>query len=130
MLDLNRKARKEEFDLLRKAVEGLDCVCLPEKQRISSGTGRISAVTKSVHWSEFCKHPWMSVTVKSNGELAMCMEDFDNEIILGDARKEALYDIWNGDKYKRFRLDHVNLTKGIKCSERCDMKMVGDLLPQ
>ena len=86
--------------------------------------------TKSIHWSEFCKHPWMSMTIKSNGEAAMCMEDFDNEIILGDARKETLYNIWNGDKYKRFRLDHINLTKGIKCSERCDMKMIGDFLPQ
>ena len=42
--------------------------------------------TQSVHWSECCKHPWMSMTIKSNGEACMCMEDFDNEIVLGDAR--------------------------------------------
>jgi radical SAM protein with 4Fe4S-binding SPASM domain len=68
----------------------------------------------------------MSMTIKSNGEAAMCMEDFNNEIILGDARKESLYDIWNGEKYQQFRKDHFFLTRGIKCTEQCDMKLIGN----
>jgi radical SAM protein with 4Fe4S-binding SPASM domain len=128
MLDLNRKTQKEEFDLLRKAFEGLD-VYIYLKSEDQQWYRQDFHGTKSIHWSEFCKHPWMSMTVKSNGEVVMCMEDFDNEIILGDSRKESLNNIWNGDKYKNFRLDHINLTRGIKCSERCDMKMVGDFLP-
>ncbi len=129
MIDLNRKTQKEEFMLLSKAFEGLD-VYIYLKSEDQQWYRQDFHGTKSIHWSEFCKHPWMSMTIKSNGEAAMCMEDFDNEIILGDARKETLYNIWNGDKYKRFRLDHINLTKAIKCSERCDMKMVGDFLPR
>jgi radical SAM protein with 4Fe4S-binding SPASM domain len=69
----------------------------------------------------------MSMTIKSNGKAAMCMEDFNNEIILGDASKETLYDIWNGDKYYAFRRDHIDLTRGIKCTEQCDMKLAGEL---
>jgi hypothetical protein len=68
------------------------------------------------------------MTIKSNGEAAMCMEDYDNEIILGDARIESLFDIWNGEKYNRFRFDHLDLTKNIRCTARCDMKLIGEYL--
>ena len=74
-----------------------------------------------------CQHPWMSMTVKSNGEVAMCMEDFNNEIILGDARRELLRDIWNGARYAQLRGDQVYRARGIKCHERCDMKTAGEL---
>ena len=37
------------------------------------------------------------------------------------------YDIWNGEKYNKFRKDHFNLTHGIKCSEECDMKLIGSI---
>jgi radical SAM protein with 4Fe4S-binding SPASM domain len=84
--------------------------------------------TQSIHWLEFCQFPWSSMTVKSNGECAECVEDFNNEIILGDAKTESLYDIWNGEKYKRFRNDHFELTPGLKCTEQCDMQLVGSFL--
>ena len=65
------------------------------------------------------------MTIKSNGEAVECVEDYNNEIILGDAKEESLYDIWNGEKYHKFREDHFNLTPGIKCTEQCDMKLIG-----
>ena len=68
------------------------------------------------------------MTIKSNGESAMCMEDYNNEIILGDTKSESLYDIWNGDKYNEFRKQHLNRAPGIKCTEQCDMPLVGDYL--
>lgn len=127
MLDLNRTGQKEEFAKLRKAFEGLD-VYIYLKSEDQQWYRQDFHGTQSIHWSEFCKHPWMSMTIKSNGEAAMCMEDFDNEIILGDAGKDLLYDIWNGEKYLQLRNDHIYRTKGIKCTERCDMKIVGHFL--
>lgn len=127
MLDLNRTTQKEEFTKLRKAFEDSD-VYIYLKSEDQQWYRQDYHGTCSVHWSEFCKHPWMSVTIKSNGEVVMCMEDFDNEIILGDAKKDLLYDIWNGEKYRQFRSDHIFRTKGMKCTERCDMKPVGDFL--
>jgi MoaA/NifB/PqqE/SkfB family radical SAM enzyme len=127
MLDLNQSNQQEEFTRLRKAFERHD-VYIYLKSEDQQWYRQDFHGTCSVHWSEFCKHPWMSMTIKSNGEAAMCMEDFDNEIILGDAKKDSLYDIWNGEKYRRFRMDHINKVRGIKCTERCDMKVVGDFL--
>ena len=125
MLDLHGFNQQEEFVKLKKAFKGLDVYIYLKSQDQQWYQNRNEG-TKSVHWSEFCRHPWISMTIKSNGEAAMCMEDFNNEIILGDARKESLYDIWNGKKYQQFRKDHFELTHGIKCTEQCDMKLVGN----
>jgi MoaA/NifB/PqqE/SkfB family radical SAM enzyme len=127
MLDLNRTRQADDFDMLRKAFEGLD-VYIYLKSEDTQWYRKDFHGTRSVHWSEFCKHPWMSMTIKSNGDATTCMEDFNNEIVLGDARKASLFDIWNGEKYERFREDHFTVTPGIKCTERCDMKLIGQFL--
>lgn len=127
MLDLNRVNQSEEYSKLKNEFKGLD-VYIYLKSEDQQWYRKDFHGTCSVHWSEFCKHPWMSMTVKSNGEVAMCMEDFDNEIILGNARKDSLYEIWNGKLYDQFRKDHIYLKEGIKCTERCDMKTIGHFL--
>ena len=124
MLDLNRDNQAEDYTRLREAFDGRD-VYLYLKSEDQQWYRKDYHGTKSVHWSECCKHPWMSMTIKSNGEACMCMEDFDNEIVLGDARSQSLRDIWNGDAYRTFRRDHFDVTPGLKCSEQCDMMMVG-----
>jgi hypothetical protein len=47
---------------------------------------------------------------------------------MGDAHNESMYDIWNGEKYRQFRQDHFDLTPGIKCTEQCDMHLIGSFL--
>lgn len=129
MLNLNRPDQVEEFERLRQAFSGADVYIYLKSEDQLWYRGEYHK-TSSIHWTEPCQHPWLSMTIKSNGEVAMCMEDFNNEIILGDVRKEALVDIWNGAKYGKFRREHVDSAPGIKCSQRCDMKMVGDLVGQ
>jgi len=124
MLDLNRRRQKEEFESLRELFNGLD-VYIYLKSEDQQWYRKDYHGTCSIHWSEFCKHPWMSMTIKSNGEAVMCMEDFNNEIVLGDARNESLYDIWNGEKYRKFRQNHFDLAPQIKCTQQCDMKLIG-----
>ena len=126
MLDLNKPWQVEEFKKLKETFDDLD-VYIYFKSEDQQWYRKEYHGTKSIHWSEICKHPWMSMTIKSNGEATMCMEDYNNEIILGDAKKESLYDIWNGEKYAIFRKDHFDLTPGIKCTEQCDMKLIGNM---
>ena len=82
--------------------------------------------THAIHWLEYCKHPWMSMTIKSDGEVHMCMEDYNNEIFLGNSNENMLYDIWNGELYEQFRKDHFELNPCIKCTQECDMPKIGD----
>lgn len=127
MLDLNRTNQKEDYDRLREAFSDLD-VYIYLKSEDCQWYRKSFHGTKSIHWSEVCKHPWMTMTIKSNGQAAMCMEDFNNEIILGDVHQNSLKEIWDGEAYRKFRMQHLNVCEGIKCSEQCDMKLIGDLL--
>jgi radical SAM protein with 4Fe4S-binding SPASM domain len=125
MLDLNRANQKEDYDKLLEAFKDLD-VYIYLKSEDCQWYRKDFHGTKSIHWSEICKHPWMTMTIKSNGEATMCMEDYNNEIILGNANTTPLIDIWNGDRYKEFRLQHLRARDQIKCVSECDMKLFGD----
>ena len=127
MINLNKSWQQEEFEKVKEAFKGMD-VYVYLKSQDQMWYENNNQGTQSIHWLEFCQFPWSSMTVKSNGECAECVEDFNNEIILGDVKTESLYDIWNGEKYKRFRNDHFELTPGLKCTEQCDMQLVGSFL--
>jgi MoaA/NifB/PqqE/SkfB family radical SAM enzyme len=127
MINLNKSWQQEEFQKVKDAFKGMDVyVYLKSQDQMWYEDNKQS--TQSIHWLEFCQFPWSSMTIKSNGESVECVEDFNNEIILGDAKTQSLYDIWNGEKYKRFRQDHFDLTPGLKCTEQCDMKLIGSFL--
>ncbi len=125
MLDLNRENQQEEFEKLRDYFKCTGAYVYFKSQDTQWLNNDYHG-TKSIHWSEPCKHPWMSMTIKSNGEATQCMEDYNNAIVLGDTSKQSLQDIWNGEKYRKLREDHLNLTSGIQCTERCDMRLVGE----
>ncbi len=127
MLNLNKPWQLEEFEKLRECFKGQD-VYIYLKSQDQQWYQDQKHETKSIHWTEFCQFPWSSMTIKSNGEAAMCVEDFNNEIILGDVATDSLYDIWNGALYRRLRQDHFNVSPGIKCTGQCDMKLIGQLL--
>lgn len=124
MLNLDKPWQMEEYEKLKEAFSGMDVYIYMKSQDQQWYQGK-KIGTQSIHWTEFCQFPWSSMTIKSNGEAVECVEDYNNEIILGDIRHESLYDIWNGERYKCFREDHFRLTKGLKCTVRCDMKLIG-----
>jgi len=99
---------------------------LEDRDRLTPEQEKDFYGTNAIHWLEYCKHPWMSMTVKSDGEIHMCMEDYNNEIFLGNAREDSLYDIWNGELYEKFRRDHFDLNPCIKCTKECDMPKIGE----
>jgi len=126
MLNLDRPDQLEEWKKLKEKFRGLD-VYIYLKSQNQQWYKSNKQQDKSIHWNEFCQFPWSSMTIKSNGEAVKCIMDFNNEIILGDAKKESLYNIWNGDKYRKFRKDHFELPSDIKCIKQCDMILVGEL---
>ena len=127
MLNLDKPGRLEEWKKLKEKFRGLD-VYIYFKSQDQVWYKNNKQQTRSLHWAELCQFPWSSMVIKSNGEVAMCVDDFNNEIILGDAGKESLYDIWNGEKYRKFRNDHFVLTPNIKCTKQCTATLVGELI--
>jgi wyosine [tRNA(Phe)-imidazoG37] synthetase (radical SAM superfamily) len=127
MINLNKPWQRDEFERLREAFKGMD-VYVYLKSQDQQWYEDNKQQTQSIHWIEFCQFPWSSMTIKSNGQSVECVEDYNNEIVLGDATTESLYDIWNGVKYEKFRNAHFDLRPGIKCTEQCDMKLIGNFL--
>lgn len=127
MLDLNRKNQKEDYDKLLEAFKDLD-VYIYLKSEDCQWYRKDYHGTHSIHWSEICKHPWMTMTIKSNGDATMCMEDYNNEIVFGNVHDKTLKQIWEDKPYCQFRRDHVLINEKIKCNKECDMKLIGELL--
>ncbi len=146
MIDIgHNEEQQQEFKRLSKKFEGLDVYTylksedqqwyrkddslksyLEERDRAVPDQEKEFYGTNAIHWLEYCKHPWMSMTIKSDGEVHMCMEDYNNEVFLGDSNKNSLYEIWNGDLYKKFRKDHIDVNPCIKCTKECDMPKIGE----
>lgn len=125
MLDLGSSKQDDEFRNLMDKFRELDVYIYLKSQDQKWYKDAVNQPTKSIHWQEFCQFPFSSMTIKSNGESVMCVEDYNNEIVLGNTRTESLEEIWNGEPYRKLRQNHFDLTKGIKCTERCDMSLAG-----
>ena len=71
---------------------------------------------------QYCEYPWTSSTVMAEGNVVPCTQISNNEIILGNVKKNSLEEIWNGDTYEELRKMHItgNFPKGHKCKEKCD----------
>lgn len=122
MIDLGQ----DEYESLKEAFAGTDVYIYQKSldQAWMLGGER----PKSIHWNEFCQIPWSSMTINSSGMAVICEEDYNGEIVLGDAKVQNLAGIWNGPFYAEFRRSHFD-GNAEKCWKRCDMKVIGKMLP-
>lgn len=126
MIDLGHPNQEEEFAALKEAFKGTDVYIYMKSADQSNLTG--SDKPKSIHWSEFCQIPWSSMSISSMGLSVSCQENFDSDIVLGDVMKESLFDIWNGDKYKELRRQHIEGPVNTICYDYCEMTKLSELL--
>lgn len=54
-------------------------------------------------WTGPCVWPFLSMVVTVDGRVVPCCADYNAEIVVGDARKNSLQDIWDGDRFRQFR---------------------------
>lgn len=55
-----------------------------------------------------CVLPWGFMVVNFDGEVTTCCANYlRNELIMGDIRKQKLKEIWQSEKYRRLRRDHL-----------------------
>lgn len=139
MIDLQRPGQKQEWEKLKADFQDQDVYIYLKSQDqtwyddIQGEKQLHAAAGKAVDWSEFCHYPWSSMTIKSNGEVAMCTEDYNNEIILGHSDENSLSAIWNSDQYAKFRRTHFENISGNSCNmctDHCDKRIIGDFLNQ
>lgn len=126
MINFNRENQDEDFGQLRKMFEGTGAYVYL-KSLDQKWYGSENYENASVHWREFCQAPWTFMSIKSNGDVVQCMEDYNNELVFGNVAHESLVDIWNSEAYEKFRRKHFTL-QGLtdRCTTRCDMTLVGE----
>lgn len=54
-----------------------------------------------------CAQPFQRMFIIWDGVVTPCCADTDREMVMGDARKEKLKDIWYNEKYKKLRDAHI-----------------------
>src|SRR5207244_7297316 len=71
-----------------------------------------------------CPFLWEGVHILTNGDVIACCRDSDYEEVMGNSYETPILDIWNSEKYRRFRRLHV-LKKWdeIPICARCDTWM-------
>jgi len=55
-----------------------------------------------------CEQIFQRMFLKCNGNVTICCTDEYDKFDIGNWREEKLYDLWNKEKYKQIRQDHIN----------------------
>ena len=54
-----------------------------------------------------CLYPWERMVLNARGELAFCPSDWVHGSVVADYRATTVYEVWNGDFYRRLRGAHL-----------------------
>ena len=54
-----------------------------------------------------CPMPFYMLAINFNGLVSICCVDWSWGTVIGDVKKESLYDIWNGERLREFRILHL-----------------------
>lgn len=54
-----------------------------------------------------CPFLWEGMHILTNGDVIACCRDSKYEEVMGNAYKSSIMDIWQGDKYQKFRKLHI-----------------------
>jgi radical SAM protein with 4Fe4S-binding SPASM domain len=91
-------------------------------------TANISAYL-GAKWEEMadiyksCSSPWTSIDITATGDVAPCHIFYD--LVLGNLNEEKINDIWNGEKFKKFR-NYFNQSNLLPvCSGCCILYLSG-----
>ncbi|PIU72257.1 hypothetical protein COS79_03850 [Candidatus Woesearchaeota archaeon CG06_land_8_20_14_3_00_33_13] len=71
-----------------------------------SRAGNVSFLPKVKHNSvKGCESIWANemMHILYNGDVILCCMDWKREVVLGNIKKESIYQIWNGERYNQIR---------------------------
>ncbi|MEA2019849.1 MAG: radical SAM/SPASM domain-containing protein [Campylobacterota bacterium] len=66
---------------------------------------------------DICSYIFYSMAINADATVSACCPDWDQKLIIGDLNKQSLQEIWNSQKLKDLRLEHL---EGKRCeNETC-----------
>ncbi len=77
---------------------------LPEDSRYTRYPNAEAIKDISHHIDELdCKRPWRHSVINQDGSVVTCCYDDQSQYVLGNLRENSFKEIWNGERYVRFR---------------------------
>lgn len=68
-----------------------------------------------------CFYPYKQMVIRPDGRCSLCACDALGKYTFGNVNEEKLIDIWNNDKYKKFRKEMLNnRRKNLELCRECD----------
>lgn len=75
-----------------------------------------------------CQYPWQRITITWNGEIPLCISDWNQYTKIGDLKEQTIKDIWLGKKMAAYRSIQLNRKRlSIPCCKRCHRPSVEQL---
>lgn len=77
---------------------------------------------------KICPYIFYIMVINADGSVSTCVQDWKQDMIVGDTKNENLRDIWLGERLNEYRLNHLKLKK---CSydtcSKCEVMSYGVL---
>ena len=54
-----------------------------------------------------CQYPWQRITIMWDGNVPMCISDWQGNLIIGDVNRQSIMEIWRGEKMQAIRRSHL-----------------------
>jgi len=80
--------------------------------------------------SFICQYPWQRVTITWNGEVPLCISDWNLDTKIGNLKDHTIKEIWLGDAMQEYRRIQMNKQRlSIHCCIKCHrptIEQIGD----
>lgn len=88
---------------------------------ITNHIGAAGPVSKDLPWAKRCARPFRELSVRYDGRVLLCCNDWRGEINVGDLRKEDITDVWQNKVFHSARkLLYARNRKDINICSKCD----------
>lgn len=79
-------------------------------------TEKFDIHNKGMHGQELknvkiCPYSFYNLIINSDGEVTVCCADWKRKLVVGDLKEQSLYQIWNGEKLRKFWIDMLQGNK-------------------
>lgn len=111
--DYEERTWQKEFELLHQLVEDwgwkdIAIRSIPNSNLIASKSPPPTGP------KDLCLNPWLSVSIKANGDVVPCCMAFEPNpwMVYGNVGLDSLRDIWAGNRVREFRASHARAFDG------------------
>lgn len=98
----------DEEDLFRNKWQGQGVILATKDAHNYAGKIKDNIYKKKPLLRYPCYHLWLSPAVNWEGKVSICCCDILKEAVLGDAVKDPISRIWQGNLIRQYRLNHLN----------------------